>query len=34
MLALAAVAAMALWPEQRLALKSLHLHLNALVSSA
>lgn len=30
MLALAAVAAMALWPEQRLALKRLHLHLNAL----
>ncbi len=30
MLALAAVAAMALWPEQRLALKRLHLHLNTL----
>ncbi len=30
MLALAAVAAMALWPEQRLALKRLHLHLNVL----
>jgi len=30
MLALAAVEAMMLWPEQRLALKSLHLHLNAL----
>ena len=30
MLALAAVAAMMLWPEQRLALKRLHLHLNAL----
>ena len=30
MLALAAVAAMALWPEQRLTLKRLHLHLNAL----
>ena len=30
MLALAAVAAMALWPEQRLALKCLHLHLNVL----
>ena len=29
-LALAAVSAMALWPEQRLALKSLHLHLNTL----
>lgn len=29
-LALAAVAAMALWPEQRLALKRLHLHLNTL----
>lgn len=29
-LALAAVAAMMLWPEQRLALKRLHLHLNAL----
>ena len=28
--ALAAVSAMALWPEQRLALKSLHLHLNTL----
>lgn len=30
MLALAAVAAMAIWPEQRLALKRLHLHLNTL----
>jgi len=30
MLALAVVAAMALWPEQRLALKRLHLHLNTL----
>ena len=30
MLALAAVAAMALWPEQRLALKRLHMHLNTL----
>lgn len=30
MLALAAVAAMALWPEQRQALKQLHLHLNTL----
>ena len=30
LLALAAVAAMALWPEQRLALKRLHLHLNTL----
>ena len=30
MLALAAVAAMMLWPEQRLALKRLHLHLNTL----
>jgi len=30
MLALAAVAAMTLWPEQRLALKRLHLHLNTL----
>ena len=30
MLALAAVAAMAVWPEQRLALKRLHLHLNTL----
>lgn len=30
MLALAAVSAMALWPEQRLALKRLHLHLNTL----
>ena len=30
MLALTAVAAMALWPEQRLALKRLHLHLNTL----
>ncbi len=30
MLALAAVAAMALWPEQQLALKRLHLHLNTL----
>lgn len=30
MLALAAVTAMALWPEQRLALKRLHLHLNTL----
>lgn len=29
-LALAAVAAMAIWPEQRLALKRLHLHLNTL----
>lgn len=29
-LALAAVSAMAFWPEQRLALKSLHLHLNTL----
>lgn len=29
-LALAAVSAMALWPEQRLALKRLHLHLNTL----
>jgi len=29
-MALAAVFAMALWPEQRLALKSLHLHLNTL----
>jgi len=29
-LALAALVAMALWPEQRLALKSLHLHLNTL----
>ena len=29
-LALAAIAAMALWPEQRLALKRLHLHLNML----
>ena len=30
MLAMAAVAAMALWPEHRLALKRLHLHLNTL----
>jgi hypothetical protein len=30
MLALAAVAAMTVWPEQRLALKRLHLHLNTL----
>jgi hypothetical protein len=30
LLALAAIAAMALWPEQRLALKNLHLHLNTL----
>lgn len=30
MLALAAVAAMVIWPEQRLALKRLHLHLNTL----
>lgn len=30
MLALAAVSAMAIWPEQRLALKRLHLHLNTL----
>lgn len=30
MLALAAVLAMALWPEQRLALKRMHLHLNTL----
>ncbi|MDD5330951.1 MAG: hypothetical protein PHX38_13190 [Sulfuricella sp.] len=30
LLALAAVAAMAFWPEQRLALKRLHLHLNTL----
>jgi len=30
MLALATIAAMALWPEQRLALKRLHLHLNTL----
>ena len=30
MLALAAVAAMSIWPEQRLALKRLHLHLNTL----
>lgn len=30
MLALAAIAAMMLWPEQRLALKRLHLHLNTL----